>query len=414
MKDILAALKSWRTASVTLLSFSSGLPLGIVMIAIPDWMRDVGVDIRIVGLITLAQLPWSLKVLWAPTMDRWQLPWLGRRRDWTAVMQIALLILSLMLAGVGHHPDTPWVVAALAFAIAIASASQDIALDAYAVDVLHREEQGIAVGARTAFYRIATGVSGGLAITCAGWVSWPVVNACLALLYLPLLWITWKAPDPEVHPIPPKTIREAVWEPLHGFLSRPRAMEILAFVIFYKLADTFASALIRPFLIDMGYSSFDRGVALATMGLTASLVGSIVGGVVTTAIGLGNSLWVFGFLQIFSNIGYAFIADSPVNRLLMYSAVGVEHFTGGLGAGAFGVFLFRITQKRFSATQYALFSSFFALPRIISGPITGFVVNAIGWKLFFWLSLTAGIPGMILLQRFAPLGVREPAVEQKD
>ena len=154
------ALRSWRTASVVLLSFSSGLPLGLVLIAIPDWMRSIGVDIRLVGLITLAQAPWSLKVLWSPLLDRYQPPWLGRRRGWAAVAQVVLLALGLALAGVGHHPDTPWVVGALALAIAFASATQDIAIDAYAVDVLLPEEQGVAVGARTAMYRAAMFTSG--------------------------------------------------------------------------------------------------------------------------------------------------------------------------------------------------------------------------------------------------------------
>jgi PAT family beta-lactamase induction signal transducer AmpG len=187
----------------------------------------------------------------------------------------------------------------------------------------------------------------------------------------------------------------------------------LAFVLFYKLADNFASALIRPFLVDLGYSSVDRGVALATMGLGAAMVGSLIGGVLTTAIGLGHSLWIFGFLQIFSNIGYVFMADAGVNRPLMYTAVGIEHVTGAMGATAFLVLLLRITEKRFSATQYALFSSVFAFPRIFSGPAAGFLVHEFGWKSFFWLSLVVGIPGLVLLQRFAPLGVREPAIEEK-
>src|SRR5262249_11356158 len=299
-----AALRSWRTASVVLLSFSSGLPLGIVLIAIPDWMRSIGVDIRLVGLITLAQAPWSLKVFWAPLLDRYAPPGLGRRRGWMAVAQVALCILGLALAGLGSHPDTPYVVGALALAIAFASATQDIAIDAYAVEVLRPDEQGVAVGARTAFYRAAMFVAGGASITLAGRYSWQVVNVALALLYLPMLVVSWLAPEPPVQPDRPATLAEAVWEPLRGLLARPRALEILAFVVFYKLADNLAGALIRPFLVDMGYSDTDRGVALASIGLVATLVGTFIGGVVTTLIGLGHSLWVFGVLQVLSNIGY--------------------------------------------------------------------------------------------------------------
>lgn len=401
-------MRSWRTAAVALLSFSSGLPLGLVSIAVPDWMRSSGVDIRTVGLFTLAQAPWSFKVLWSPLMDRYVPPWLGRRRGWIACAQLALLLLGLALAGVGHHPDTPWVVAALALAIALASATQDIAVDAYAVDVLRPQEQGVVVGTRIACYRAAMFVAGGLAITLAGRWSWPAVNVLLAGAYVPLLLVTWRAPEPERVPAPPPTLREAVWLPFLGFLARHRALEILAFVLCYKLADNLAGSLVRPFLVDMGYDDFDRGVALATVGLAATLVGTFLGGVLTTALGLGHALWAFGLLQIFSNLGYVLLAGRPPDRLLMYAATGFEQLTSGMGTGAFSVLLLRLTQKRFSATQYALFSSLFGLPRIVAGPITGWLVDAIGWRAFFWVTIAAGVPGMALLGRFVPPGVREP------
>jgi PAT family beta-lactamase induction signal transducer AmpG len=402
------ALTSWRTASVSLLSFSSGLPLGLVWIAIPDWLRSAGVDLRLVGLVTIAQAPWSFKVLWSPLMDRYHLPFMGRRRGWAALTQVALFSFTLALCGVGESSEMPWVVLALALAIAVASASQDIAVDAYAVDVLRPEEHGIAVGARTALYRAAMFVAGGVSITLAGMFSWSVVCIFLACLYVPILFVTWKAPEPEERPVEPKTLREALWLPFLGFLSRRRAMEILAFVFFYKFADNLAGALLRPFLIDMGYTSYDRGVALATVGLVATLAGTFLGGAVTTTLGLGHSLWVFGFLQIFSNLGYILIARVGMHRPLMYSAITFETFTQGMGTGAFFVLLLRMTQKRFSATQYALFSSLFGLPRIVSGPISGFTVDALGWESFFWCTILAGIPGLLLLQRFSPLGVREP------
>jgi PAT family beta-lactamase induction signal transducer AmpG len=371
-------------------------------------MRSIGVDIRVVGLITLAQAPWTFKILWAPLLDRYTIPWLGQRRGWAAVSQVALLALTLWLIGYGDHPDTPWVVGALALAIAFASATQDIAIDAYAVETLRPEEQGVAVGARTAIYRAAMYVSGGLSITLAAQFSWPLVNLCLALLYIPMLLITWKAPETEDRPTAPKTLRAAVWYPFLAVFQRSRALEILAFVACYKLADNLAGALLRPFLIDLGYSAFDRGVALATVGLAASLTGTFVGGMLTTFLGLGHSLWVFGFLQIFSNVGYILLADSGFNRTLMYSAMAFESLTQGMGTGAFAVLLLRLTQKRFSATQYALFSSLFGLPRLLAGPLSGFLVDALGWKLFFWSTMVAGVPGMILLHRFAPIGLRDP------
>jgi MFS transporter, PAT family, beta-lactamase induction signal transducer AmpG len=410
LQSILQSMTSWRTAAVSLLSFSSGLPFGLVLIAIPDWLRTIGVDIRVVGMVTLAQAPWTFKILWSPLMDRYAPPWMGRRRGWALMAQVALLALTLGLVGLGDHPDTPWVVGAVALAIALASATQDIAVDAYAVDVLRPEEQGFAVGARTALYRAAMYVSGGVSITLAAQHSWPLVNLCLALLYLPMAWITWKAPEPEDHVPTPKSLREAVWYPFLGVFQRSRALEILAFVACYKLADNLAGALLRPFLIDMGYSAFDRGVALATVGLAASLTGTFLGGMLTTFLGLGHSLWVFGGLQIFSNVGYILLADSSLNRPLMYGALGFESLTQGMGTGAFAVLLLRLTQKRFSATQYALFSSLFGLPRLLSGPVSGFLVDAVGWSMFFWITIVGGLPGMLLLHRFAPFGTREPAL----
>ena len=405
------AMRSWRTASVTLLAFASGMPLGLVWIAIPDWMRSVGVDIKVVGLFSLAQAPWTFKFLWSPLMDRFSPGFFGRRRGWIALAHLALCILGLVLAGVGDRPETPWVVGAMALGIAFASASHDIAYDAYTVDVLRPEEQGFAVGARTAVYRAAMFTAGGLAITLAAKIGWGTVNALLGLAYLPFLLVAWRAPEPEERPAPPRTLREAVWLPFLGFLGRHRALEILGFVIFYKFADNLAQALLRPFLIDLGYTATDRGVALTTIATFATLGGAFLGGVLTTSMGLGPSLWFFGLLQIVSNVGYVFLVDAGLNRPLMYGAMGFESFTQGLGTGAFSVLLLRLTQKRFSATQYALFSSLFGVGRILSGPASGVLVDSLGWKTFFYLTMVLGIPGLVLLARFVPWGVREPVFE---
>lgn len=415
LSSLATALTSWRTASVALLSFSSGMPLGLVWYAIPDWMRDIGVDIRLVGLFTLAQAPWAFKVVWSPLMDRYVPPFWGRRRGWMAVTQIVLAVVGMSLAGVGRHPDAIWVVGALALAVALAAASQDIAIDAYAVEVLRKEEQGAAVGARVALYRAAMAVAGGGAISAAAYLGWPVVNLILGALYLPMILITWKAPEPEERVVPPVSLRDAVWHPFLGFLGRHRAIEILSFVLLYKLSDQLTQALTRPFLIDMGYSADHRGIALATVGMFATIAGAFAGGWVTTLIGLGHSLWVFGFLQIFSNLGYYVVslAGGPVLSL-MYGATSFELFTSGLGTGAFSVLLLRMTQKRFSATQYALFSSLFALPRLLAGPIAGFSVDAVGWSWFFLATLAMGIPGLVMLARFVPLGVREPMFTVKE
>jgi len=413
-RAVAVALRSWRTASVSLLSFSSGLPLGLVWIAIPTWLAREGVDIKVIGLFTLVQAPWSFKFLWSPLMDRYAipLPGMGRKLGWTLVAQAALLLSTLALANVSVSADAIWVVGSLTLAIALASATQDIAIDAYAVEVLRPQEQGAAVGARIALYRAAMFVAGGLAITMAGTWSWPAVFAGLALLYLPMAVVTLLAPRPDTETLPaPTSLRAAVWEPFVGFLSKARALELLAFVTLYKLADNLGGALVRPFLVQTGFDDFDVGIATATIGLTATLLGTFLGGILTTALGLGHSLWFFGALQVLSNAGYVLIASVGANRPLMYAAMGFESLTSGMGTGAFSVLLLRMTQKQFSATQYALFSSLFALPRLLAGPVTGVMVDAMGWRDFFLFTIAIGIPGLLMLQRFSPLGVREPQLE---
>jgi MFS transporter, PAT family, beta-lactamase induction signal transducer AmpG len=402
---------SWRLLSVVLLSFSSGLPLGLVWIAIPAWMARAGIDIKVIGLFTLAQAPWSFKLLWSPAMDRYPLPLLGRKRGWILASQVALVALGLWLAGVSDHPEAVWVIGAVALATAFASATQDIAIDAYAVEVLRKEEYGAASGGRTAFYRAAMLISGGVSITLAAETSWAFVNLLLALVYLPMMVLTWLAPEPEAVPEAPKTLRDAVWGPFVGFLAQHRSLEILAFVVLYKLSDNLTQALTRPFLVQVGFNDFDVGVATATIGNAAAIGGTFLGGLLTQSLGLGRALWVFGFLQIFSNLGYAAVAQIGVNRPVMYAAQAFELGSTGLGSGAFGVLLLRLTQKRFSATQYALLSSLFTLPRILAGPVAGVAADALGWRDFFVLTVFTGIPGMMMLARFVPWSVREPVFE---
>jgi PAT family beta-lactamase induction signal transducer AmpG len=394
---------------VALLSFASGFPLGHVWLAIPTWLKQEGVDIRVVGLFTLAQAPWTFKFLWSPLMDRYAVPFLGRKRGWVIVSQAALVVIGLALAARSERPaEALGVVGLLTLAIAFASATQDIAYDGYTVEVLRKEEHGMAVGARVAFYRAAMLVAGGVSVTLAASWSWSVVNAALALAYLPAMWIAWKAPEPEAAPQPPRTLRDAVWEPFLGLLAQHRALEILAFVFLYKLSDNLTQALTGPFLVEVGFDAFDVGIARTAIGQGASIAGTFAGALLTQRMGLGRALWVFGLLQILSNLGYAAVAEVGVVRPVMYAAQGFEHVTTGLGSGAFGVLLLRLTEKRFSATQYALLSSLFSIPRVFAGPVAGLAADALGWRDFFVLTVVTGIPGLLMLARFVPWRVREP------
>jgi PAT family beta-lactamase induction signal transducer AmpG len=403
-------MKSWRTASVTLQSFPSGLPLGLVLVAIPAWLKLAGADNTTIGWVSAAQIPYAFKFLWSPILDRYAPPFLGRKRGWAVVAQAGLLIATLALALAAAHPERIGTIWACVFLIALASATQDIAVDAYAVEVLHQEEQGLAAGARSAVSRLAMTLSGRLAITAATWVSWPLLFAAQSLFYLPATILMALSPEPEAPPPPPRTLREAIWEPFVGFLRQHRALEIATFLVLYKFGDNLASALVSPFLLDTGFNKWDVGIVFFWIGFVGAIVGSIAGGAITSGLGLGHSLWLFGFLQAFSNVGYILIAHVGPNRPLMYGAMLFESATSGMGTGAFSVLLLRLTQKRFSATQYALLSSIFALGRTASGPLAGVLSDAMGWSGFFVLTIFAAIPGLVMLQRFVPLGTREPVL----
>ncbi len=238
--------------------------------------------------------------------------------------------------------------------------------------------------------------------------NWTLVNLVLALCYLPCAWVTWRAPDPESPPVPPASLRDAVWRPFVGLLGQHRALEILAFVVLFKLSDNLTQALLRPFFVQIGFSDVDVGFATMTIGTAGVLVGVFAGGLLTNAVGLGRALWITGVLQMVSNLGYAVVAQVGPDRPVMYGAQAFEYLTSGLGTGAFGVLLLRLTEKRFSATQYALLSSLFSMPRFLAGPPTGLLVDAIGWRDFFVLTVLFGLPGLLMLARFVPWREREP------
>ena len=417
LESLRAAARSPRVGAVALQSFSSGMPLGLVWIALPAWLAYRHVDIKTIGYFSLAQAPWNFKFLWAPLMDRFSLPWLGRKRSWIVLCQ---LLLALGTAGLALEGSAPSVgaVAALATFIAFASASQDIAIDAYAVEILEKDEQGLAVGARIAVYRLAMYTTGALALTLGALWGWAWVFVGQALLFLPMVVVAVRSPEPERPPSPPHSLRAAVWEPLVSVFRMDRALEILAFVLLYKLGENLATALTRPFLIERGFTPADVGVATATLGLAATLIGTFAGGFLTERIGLGRCLWLSGLLQAVGCLGYAFVdrlgGPAPggglfdLHRLAMYGAVSAEAAFQGMAAGALGVLLLRLTSRSFSATQFALFSSIFALGRVLVGPLAGILVDALGWSTFFVFTVAASVPGLALLARFAPLGAREP------
>ncbi len=399
----LEGFSSWRLAAVSLLSLVSGLPLGFVIVAMPAWLAMEKVDIKTIGLLTLAQVPWGFKFVWSPLMDRYALPWLGRKRGWIFATQV---LLAASLAALGANADhfEVGLVAGLSLMIAFAGASFDIAYDAYAVEVLSKDEHGWAVGTRSALYRVGMLLSGHLMISIGPVWGWSRSIFGLCLLFVVMLPVTWFAPEPSVLPAQAKSLRDAIWEPFVGILSRPRALEILAFVTFYRLATSLADALASPFLIQHGYDPLAVGALRGTVVMFTIVGGTLLGGVLTQRIGTSRALWVCGVLQAVAILGFVVLAEAPVNNPLMYAVLGVEGTTNGMAWGAFGVLMLRLTDKRFSATQYALFSSLVGLTRTLVGPIAGLLADALGWRDFFIFSIFCGAPGLVLLHRFAPWG----------
>jgi len=429
LASLRAAISSRRIGSVTLQSFASGLPLGLIWIAMPAWLTYRGVDIKTVGLFSLAQAPWTFKFLWSPLMDRYSPGFLGRKRSWMVITELFLIVGISALAFQANRPRVS-LVAALAIFIAFWSASQDIAIDGYAVEVLERSEQGLAVGARVALYRAATLISGAVAITFGERIGWGPVFVVIALLDLPMIGVVFWSPEPVESVRAPRTLRDAVVDPLIDIFRRSRALQIVGFLLLYKFGENLATALTRPFLIQKCFAPEDVGLATATIGLVAIIGGTFLGGWSTDRIGLGRALWIFGLVQAVGFLGYIAVDQATpgvpcaggqhvtwtqplTNRLVMYAAVGIENACQGMATGAFGVLLLRITQKQFSATQYALFSSIFALGRTLAGPPAGYLVDAIGWTPFYLVCTAASVPGLLLLQRFVPFRAREPLLEEE-
>lgn len=415
------SLGNWRLGAVALQSFSSGLPLGLVWIAIPSWLKYQEVDIRTIGLFSLAQAPWNFKFLWSPLMDRWHPPFLGRKRSWMIVAQLLLIIAVALLAKEALSPRIG-VVFLLGLLIAFASASQDVVIDGYAVEILEKDEFGKAVGARTALYRIALYMSGGFAITAGQYMGWPLVYALIAALFVPMMLIAWRSPEPANVPTKPGSLRAAVIEPMIGMFKKARALDILLFIVLYKLGENLATALIRPFLIETGFSAADVGVAITTIGFFTTVGGTIVGGILTDRIGIGRTLWLSGILQAVGCLGYAVVdrLGGPTSaslfdghRLVMYAALALEQIFQGMGSGALGVLMLRLTQREFSATQFALLSSLMALPRVIVGPFAGILAYSLGWTIFFIFTVPIAIPGLWMLNRFVPFGSKEAQVDDE-
>ena len=384
--------------------FTSGLPLYVLFQLIPGWLRVEGVGLAEIGFFALVQFPFTWKFFWSPVMDRITLPFLGHRRGWMLVTQIALLF-SMGAMGFIKPDLSLWTVAYLSIAVAFFSASQDIVLDAYRRELLPDVELGIGNSIHVQAYRFSGLVPGALGLILADHFDWHIVFVIVALFMLVGIVMTLVIKEAIAEPTPPRTMRDAVIQPFREFIGRAGlrpALLVLAFLFLYKLGDNMATALQTPFFIDVGFTLTQIGVIAKTAGLIAAIVGGIVGGLVMVKLPINRALWLFGVVQIASILGFALLSEVGPNPWMLGIAVAFEYLGVGLGTSALVAFMARTTNPAFAATQLALFTALAAVPRVFANATTGVIVEQVGWTNFFLLCTALAVPGMLLLFKVAP------------
>ncbi len=400
----LDAVFNRRTLICIFTGFSSGMPLYVLFQLLPAYLRAEGVGLKEIGLFALVTFPYTWKFMWAPLMDRYIPPFLGRRRGWMLMMQLALLG-SIACLGLFDPTMSIMTIAYLATAVALFSASQDIVLDAYRRELLPEQELGWGNSVHVQAYRISGLVPGALGLILADILPWSSVFIIVAAFMLLGVIMTLMVNEPITEPRAPKTLKEAVVEPFHEFITRlgwTGALQILSFMFLYKLGDNMATALSTPFYIDMGFSLTEIGVIAKASALWASVVGGILGGLWMIKLGINRALWIFGVVQVVTILGFALLAQAGPDKLVLAVVISLEYLGVGLGTAAFTAFIARSTSITFAATQFALFTALAALPRTFVNAFTGYVVDAVGWHLFFYICALLAIPGMLLLLKVAP------------
>ena len=398
------ALLNRRMLICVFTGFTSGLPLYILIQLVPAWLRSEGVGLAEIGFFSLIGFPYTWKFVWSPIMDRFTLPFLGRRRGWMLVTQVALAV-SIATLGYLKPEFSIWTIAYLAAAVAFFGASQDVVLDAYRRELLPEIELGIGNAVHVQAYRLAGLVPGSLALILSDFLPWHSVFLIVAAFMAIGIILTLSITEPARHPDAPKTIQEAVIEPFREFIGRAGvgpALLMLSFLFFYKLGDNMATALQTPFYLDLGFSRTQIGTVAKFASLIAAIAGGVVGGLVMIKVSINRALWLFGFVQIISILGFALLSVVGDNLWMLGAATAFEYLGVGLGAAALTAFMARSTNAAYAATQFALFTALIAVPRTIANSVTGIIVEQVGWTNFFLLCTALAVPGMLLLIKVAP------------
>jgi PAT family beta-lactamase induction signal transducer AmpG len=401
------------------LGFTSGMPLFVIFQLIPAWLRSEGVDLTDIALFSLLSLPYTFKFLWSPFMDRYSPGFLGRRRGWALITQV-LLLLAIGMLGMFSPAVSLSTIAAIVFAVALFSASQDIVIDAYRRELLADDELGTGNSIHINAYRLSGLVPGSLSLILSDHLPWESVfwiTGAFMLVGIATTLVIREVSDSE---LAPRTLRQAVIDPFREFFGRRgirSALAVLAFMLLYKLGDNMATALATPFYLDMGYTRTEIGVVAKIAGLWASTAGAALAGIIMLRLDINRSLWVFGIVQLVTILGYAWLSVTEPTRAALFAVVSAEYLGVGLGTVALTAFLARETSRSFTATQFALFSSIVAVPRTFANATTGFLIEGgsvaglefggLGYTAFFVLCTTLAVPGMLMLLWVAPWNAPE-------
>jgi PAT family beta-lactamase induction signal transducer AmpG len=385
-----------RLAWLAALSFASGVPFGLFNDLIPVLLRARGATLAEIGLLSTLALPWALKFLWAPAVDR-----LGTRRRWIAGSQLGLALVLLAVAASGATVTPAYL--ALLLALVALSATQDIAVDAYTIEIMQRDELGPANGARVTAYRLGMIVAGGVLVALsAGW-GWTAVLLVAAALFLGLAGLSSLLPATRSA----RPAHEPVLEPIRELASRPGILVAGLFVLTFKLGDLALIPMVKPFWVDSGYSVQQIGWVQTTLGVGASIVGALVGGVATRRLGAFHALWALGLVQALSNLSYWAAAAAGAPTPLMYGAAVVEQFTGGMGTAAFLTFLMTLCARRHAATQFALLSALYRVGGIAAGALSGVLATRMGYTGYFLLTFGLALPAFALLPWLGKTAARD-------
>ena len=397
-------LFSRRMLICVFIGFSSGMPLYVLIQLVPAWLRSNEVDLATIGLFALVSLPYTWKFLWSPLMDRFTLPFLGRRRGWALITQLALLV-SIGMLGMFDPRESLQAIVVVVFLVSLFSASQDIVIDAYRRELLADDELGTGNSFFINAYRLSSLVPGSLALIMSDLLPWSVVYWVTAGFMLIGVLTTLVIREVSDDSLAPRSLRDAVVEPFREFFRRDgvlAALTILAFMFFYKLGDNMATALATPFYLDMGFSRTEIGAIAKIAALWAVVAGSIIGGIAMLKLSINRALWLFGFVQLVTILGFAWLSVEGHNPTGLFVVVSAEYLGVGLGTVALTAYIARETSRAFTATQFALFTSFIAVPRTFANASTGFLIEAMGYTSFFLLCTAIAVPGMLMLIKVAP------------